>query len=153
MAVFSSKECPWTITGESTCEEKYENAPATAKLGEYCDYKSCKEGSCIRLNAQSPSVCTMVLDKGDKGCSKDDYVCGKDLKCNNDVCESIPKKQEDTTTVTTTENKSSSTKPATTTTTTTTEVDYEKLALYYFMGLIGVLLLIMIILLIVRRQA
>lgn len=150
MAVFSSKECPWTITGESTCEENFENAPATAKLGEYCDYKSCKEGSCIRLNAQSPSVCTMILSKGDKGCSKDDYVCGKDLKCSNDVCESIPGEKANAnvaSTTTSAANKSSSTEPAST----TADIDYNKLALYFFMGLVGVLLVVMLILLLTRN--
>lgn len=150
MAVFSSKECPWTITGESTCEENFENAPATAKLGEYCDYKSCKEGSCIRLNAQSPSVCTMILSKGDKGCSKDDYVCGKDLKCSNDVCESIPGEKENANVANTTTSaakKSSSTEPAST----TADIDYNKLALYFFMGLVGVLLVVMLILLLTRN--
>lgn len=146
MAVFPSKECPWTITGESACKENFANAPAIAKLGEYCDYKSCKEGSCIRLNAQSPSVCTMVLAKGAKGCSKDNYVCDQDLKCNNDICESV------TNTSQAKKDDSDITRlPTSLPNLQTKAMDYDKLALYFFMGLMGVLLVVMIILLFVRQ--
>lgn len=150
MAVFSEKECPWTITGESACEENFENAPATAKLGEFCDYKSCIEGVCVRPNEKSPNVCTMILSKDAKGCSKDNYDCDKNLRCNNDVCESIAT----TTPTTTTESNPTSvpTKPVEIVKTeSNTTTNYDKLALYIFMGVISVLLLVMLILLSVRR--
>lgn len=147
MAVFSSKECPWTITGESACES-FVDAPAVAKLGEYCDYKSCKEGSCIRLNPQSPNICTIVLPKDAKGCSKDNYVCDKDLKCNNDVCETQSTSQ---TISAGTQSKNEVTTTAATPTIELKQIDYDKLALYVFMGLIGFLILVMLILLFTRQ--
>jgi hypothetical protein len=148
MATFTSKECPWTITGEPACKEEFENAPAIVQLGEFCDYKSCKEGSCIRLNAQSPSVCTMILKKDDKGCSKQNYVCDNGFACKNDVCEVSPTntktddtataKKEDTTTIPATINVS--------------EPDYNKFALYGFIAVMCALLLIMLLLLIPRQS-
>ena len=157
MAVFTIKECPWTITGESACGENFENAPATAKLGEFCDYKSCIEGVCIRPNEKSPNVCTMILSKDAKGCSKDNYDCDKNLRCNNDVCESIVTTTPTTPTTPTTTTESSQTSVPTKpveivkSQTNTTTTNYDKLALYIFMGVISVLLLIMLILLAVRR--
>lgn len=143
MAVFPSKECPWTITGESSCGENFANAPAIAKLGEYCDYKSCKEGSCIRINSQSPSVCTMVLAKGAKGCSKDNYVCDRDLKCNNDICQSVTDKSQTMKDGSDVDKMLASSLPSIKKQT----MDYDKLALYVFMALMGSLLVVMIILL------
>jgi hypothetical protein len=139
MALFSSKLCPWSITGESTCKENFISIDSGgAKLGESCAKEDCIEGTCFRAKNETDGTCRHVLLTGDKGCKRENYVCTQGLKCYNNVCLQKPPK---------TTNKDDEPKDNT-----TTNADITKFVLYGFITVMILLLILMIILLVSQSQ-
>jgi hypothetical protein len=141
MALFSSKLCPWSITGESTCKENFIGIDSGgSKLGESCAKEDCIEGTCFRAKNETNGTCRHVLLTGDKGCKKENYVCTQGLKCYNNVCLQRRPKTTD---------KDDDDEPKENT---TTNADITKYVLYGFIAVMILLLILMIILLVSQSQ-
>lgn len=135
MAMFTSKLCPWTTTGETLCKENFKSIDSGgAKLGESCANEDCIDGTCFRAKNEKDGTCRHVLLTGDKGCKKENYVCTQGLQCYNNVCLKNPPKKT---------NEEEAPKD---------DTDTTKYVLYGFIGVMILLLILMIILLITQSQ-